>query len=107
MIPDIKKVIGNNILLKRHEKVTKLTSLLFAPETAYYDNEFCDVLAVGSDKSIEVKPGEVVMVRSFDGDYIDKVKYPGVFWAKPSDIICVVEKCINENYNIDTTESKE
>jgi len=102
------KLLGDNILVKRHEKNKKVSSILIAAETAYYDNEFCDVIAVGTGVMIgnkrvplEVSPGDIVIVKAFDGDPVDSINYPGLLTVKPSEIACVVEMCQNANYDFD------
>lgn len=102
------KLLGDNILVRRHEKVKKVSSILLAPETAYYDNEFCDVIAVGTGElkgdvrvPLEVSPGDVVIVKAYDGDQLDPVNYPGLVMVKPSEVSCIVEMCQNANYDFD------
>ena len=72
------KPLGDRVVLKPvEEKESKLPSGIYIPETAKEKNQQGEVVAVGDDEKIKVKPGDVVIYDKYAGTEIeiDNEKY--------------------------------
>ena len=83
--------LGDNVLIKLTVPETKTASGIYIPESV--SNEKSgegEVIAIGDDKKITVKKGQVVMFKKYGGEElrIDNVDYVMV---KIEDIIEVIE----------------
>ncbi len=82
--------LGERVLLKAKEAETKTASGLFIPQTAQEKTQFATVVAVGTDESITVKVGQVVLHDKYAGT---QIKDDGVDYliVNASDILAVIE----------------
>ncbi|MEM2073988.1 MAG: co-chaperone GroES [Nitrososphaeria archaeon] len=86
------KALGDRVILKViEEKEKQLPSGLYVPETAQEKSIVGEVLDVGEDESIKVKPGDRVVYDKYSGTEveIDGEKY---LIVKYKDILAKIEK---------------
>ncbi|MCX6763343.1 MAG: co-chaperone GroES [Candidatus Moranbacteria bacterium] len=83
--------LGENILVKPMEAETKTKSGIVIPETAKEDRpQQGKVMAVGDDKKIKVKKGQIVIFAKYGGTEI-KVAGQEYLIVKNEDILAVVK----------------
>lgn len=82
--------LGDRVLIKIEEAETKTASGIYIPQTAQEKTQTGEVVAVGDDDTISVKPGQSVMYDKYAGTAI---KVDGVehLICRMSDLIAVVE----------------
>ncbi|MEM1988453.1 MAG: co-chaperone GroES [Candidatus Woesearchaeota archaeon] len=86
------KALGDRVILKVIEqKEKKLPSGLYVPETAQEKSIEAEVIDIGEDESIKVKPGDIVVYDKYSGTEIeiDNEKY---LIIKYKDILAKLEK---------------
>lgn len=67
--------LGTRVLIKPLEQESKTTSGLYLPETAKEKPQTGEVMAVGEDESIVLKPKDKVLFAKYSGT---EFKYEGV-----------------------------
>ena len=83
--------LGENVLLRLEAKETKTAAGLFLPESASGEREQQGiVVAVGTDKAIEVKKGDIVIFKLYGTNEDIKIGQAENLLLNYKDILAVV-----------------
>ncbi len=83
--------LGDNVLVKLSKPESKTASGIYIPDTASSEKPAeGEVIAVGDDKKVAVKKGQVVMFKKYGGEEI-KIDNEDHIIIKNADIIAIVE----------------
>ena len=85
------KPLGDRVLIKPIEQEEKTPSGIYIPETAKEKSQQGEVIAIGDDEKIKVKPGDIVIYEKYAGNEIeiDNEKY---LIVQNKEILAIVEK---------------
>jgi len=83
------KPLGARVLIEVKEAETKTASGIIIPDSAQEKQPRGTVLAIGNDKTIEVKVGDVVIYSKFSGNEI-KENGKSYMIVKNEDLIAVI-----------------
>ncbi len=83
--------LGDNVLVKLSKPESKTASGIYIPDTASNEKSAeGEVIAIGDDKKVAVKKGQVVMFKKYGGEEI-KIDNEDYIIVKSEDIIAIVE----------------
>ena len=83
--------LGDNVLVKLSKPESKTASGIYIPDTASNEKSAeGEVIAIGDDKKVAVKKGQVVMFKKYGGEEI-KINNEDHIIVKSEDIIAIVE----------------
>ncbi len=83
--------LGDNVLVKLSKPESKTASGIYIPDTASSEKPAeGEVIAIGDDKKVAVKKGQVVMFKKYGGEEI-KINNEDHIIIKNADIIAIVE----------------
>ncbi len=87
------KPLGNRVLLKLldKEEEKKTPGGIVLPATAKDEKAFRgEVVAIGNDEKIEVKPGDVVLVSRYGGTELEQ-EHEKLLIVKATDILAIIK----------------
>ncbi len=85
------KPLGENVLIETQETKTKTTTGIYLPESSEKETpKEGKIVAIGDDKEIKVKKGQVVIFRQYSGTDV-KINDKKYILIKNEDILAVIE----------------
>jgi len=85
------KPLGENVLIETQETKTKTATGIYLPESSEKETpKEGKIVAIGDDKEIKVKKGQVVIFRQYSGTDV-KINDKKYILIKNEDILAVIE----------------
>lgn len=81
--------LGENVLIEPAKSDTKTASGIVLPDTSEEKPQEGQVIAVGTDKKIKVKPGQKVIYSKYSGNEI-KIGETEYLLVKNEDILAII-----------------